>query len=294
MTLTIPVRKFGRPLRWFHRGVWRLARNVRWLFRMRVEGMEAIPRRGPAVVIAPHVSYSDSFPYLYAALPRPPRFVASAYFAVGSPLMSWVTFLGGAVPAWRHRPDATAVRRLLRLLSRGELVAFFPEGGRTWTGVPTFPMRPAVKLLARLRVPIYVASIEGAYDHWPRWDDRPRGRRVRVRLLGPLELAARPLRTRPGTGRWWSGVYQRGAVDVGVVEEAVRGALCQAAAGEARELDLRRKGRLAALTKLICFCPECAFPQTVVREHHLVCLACGARWSPARKGGLRRAGKGRC
>lgn len=291
---TMPLERFGGALRWYHRSTWRVCKVVRWMLRIRATGMDSIPRNGPAVVIAPHLSYSDSFPCLYSSLPRPPRFLASAFFATAHPVASWLSFLGGVVPVFRDRPDPRAIRRVLRLLSRGELVAFFPEGGRTWTGVPTFPMRSAAKLLARLRVPIYVASIEGAYDHWPRWDNRPRARRVRVRLVGPLELEARPLQTRPGAERWWSGVYQTGAVDVGAVEQAVRAALCQAAAEEMGALDLRRKGRLEALTKLVCFCPECAFPQTVVRESHLACLACGARWAPASGGELQRVGDGHC
>ncbi|HWE23359.1 MAG TPA: lysophospholipid acyltransferase family protein, partial [Myxococcales bacterium] len=157
----VGLEKLGRPLRWYHRLTWRVCKVARWILRIQTHGMEAIPKTGGAVVIAPHFSYSDSFPCLYTALPRPPRFLASAFFATAHPVASWLAFLGGVIPARRDHPDPGAVRRVLRLLANGELVVLFPEGGRTWAGSPTAPMRSAAKLLGRLRVPLYVASIEG-------------------------------------------------------------------------------------------------------------------------------------
>jgi len=73
-------------------------RLLRPLMGIEVEGAERIPRNGPAVVIAPHFAFLDPFPYLGLGLPRPPRFLASAYFVVASRILCCVMYLGGVIP----------------------------------------------------------------------------------------------------------------------------------------------------------------------------------------------------
>src|SRR5574341_1006773 len=188
MSLKIPLRSFGRPLAWYHRCFWHVGRIVVSLLGGRRDSsMDTIPLRGPAVVIAPHLSFLDPL-FLAAALPRPSRFIAASFFVTKNALLSWLLFLGGVIPVHHHQKDPTALRRALRLLAQGELVAFFPEGERTWTGVPGSPMTPAVKFLMGLKVPVYLAAFDGAYDSWPRFDSVPRLRKVTVRIAGPLTL----------------------------------------------------------------------------------------------------------
>jgi 1-acyl-sn-glycerol-3-phosphate acyltransferase len=293
MTLVIPKSRFGTPQRWYHRLGWVLFRALRHACPLRMEGAELLPRAGPAVVIAPHMSYSDSVAILYPVLPRPPRFVSAAFYVLTSAPLSWITFLAGVIPLDKQAPDIQAARRILRLLAAGEVVALFPEGERAWAGVPIDPLMPSAKFLARLKVPIYVAEIEGSYDHWPRWDDIPRWRPVTVRLRGPIALprVAGSSHGAHGAINWWNPVYQRGGrLDANAARDALASVLYEACRGEASRLDLFRRGRFRQVSRLICFCPECTSPKVVADAQRLACPGCGAAWMPAPAGTLRREG----
>jgi 1-acyl-sn-glycerol-3-phosphate acyltransferase len=292
MSLKIPLHSFGRPLAWYHRWFWHVGRIVvRLLGGRRDPSMDTIPLQGPAVVVAPHLSFLDPL-FLAAALPRPSRFIAASFFVTKNALLSWLFFLGGVIPVHHHRKDPTALRRALRLLAQGELVAFFPEGARTWTGVPGSPMTPAVKFLMGLKVPVYLAAFDGAYDSWPRFDSVPRPRKVTVRIAGPLALPHTihaPARVTNGIPRpWWSRLYAPGKKAVNRGAEELRSQLTAAAAGEAALLRLEIPGRVKGLTQVLCFCPECASAALVWNGGGLACPACGVGFRPAANGRLHR------
>lgn len=294
-TLKIPPHRFFAPLRWYHRLAWLLARVLRMAYPLQVEGAERLPHTGGAVVIAPHMSFSDSFLFLYPVLPRPARLLSSVFFMQSSAPVSWLMYLGGVLPLSKCVPDTRAARRMLRLLAGGEVVALFPEGERSWTGVSTDPVAASAKFLARLKVPVFMAEIEGAYDHWPRWGQAPRWRPVTVRLQGPIALpgpvtaGARRLPQR----KWWDAVYHSGGrLDAAAARTALSAQLREQSREEAARLDLLDLGRFRQLPRLICYCPECARPQPIVDGRRLVCPECGASWHPVRGGALRREGRG--
>jgi len=295
LTLKIPPHRFGGSLRWYHRLAWLLARVLRVAYPLRIEGAERLPRSGPAVVIAPHMSFSDSFLFLYPALPRPARFLCSVFFVQSSAPASWVTFFGGVLPLSKCVPDAQAARRVLRLLAGGEMVALFPEGERSWTGISLDPIAASAEFLSRLKVPVFIAEIEGAYDHWPRWEQAPRWRRVTVRFQGPVALPG-PVQThgRPQPQRkWWDPVYHSGGhFDAAAARTALAALLRDTSRGEPSRLDLLDSGRFRQLPRLICYCPECARPQPVADGRRLACADCGASWLPVHGGALRREGDG--
>jgi 1-acyl-sn-glycerol-3-phosphate acyltransferase len=295
MTLTVPRSWFGGPPRWHHRAIWLISRAFRPLLRIRVDGADKLPRTGPAVVIAPHMSYCDSFPFLYAALPRPSRFLASTFYVLSNGPLSWLMYLGGVLPLTKHVPDSQAARRALRVLAAGDVVALFPEGERAWAGMCADPITACSKFLARLNVPIFIAEIEGSYDHWPRWVNLPRYRPVTVRLHGPIELpSVRGTDSRPnGRRRWWQTVYHSGGtLDSTAARTALGSLLHDLSIAEASRLDLFCKGRFTQVARLICFCPECARPSPVADSSRLRCESCEATWRPAPGGALRRDGNG--
>jgi 1-acyl-sn-glycerol-3-phosphate acyltransferase len=155
------------------------------LFRFRVEGVERMPARGPAVVVAPHRSWLDPA-CVGGACPRPVRFLVleTVYRLRGA---SWFFRRMLSVPV---RPGGfgslAALRAALRVLERGEVVGVFPEGrvmGRDAGGT----IHPGAALLAlRAGAPIVPMAIHGSAAAWPHGRRWPGPARVRVSIGEPI------------------------------------------------------------------------------------------------------------
>ncbi len=118
-----------------------LLRFVAWaasrlVYRFKVSGSESIPLTGPAVLVANHVSFVDAV-LLMAASPRPIRFLMDhRIFKV--PLLGWLFRLARCIPIASQKEDPEAYQRAFdeaaQVLSEGELLGIFPEGGITPDG----------------------------------------------------------------------------------------------------------------------------------------------------------------
>ncbi|MBO9351215.1 MAG: 1-acyl-sn-glycerol-3-phosphate acyltransferase [Thermomicrobium sp.] len=133
---------------------------LRLLIRFRIEGLEHVPRVGPALVAANHLHNADPV-LIIAAFPRPVLFMAKREL-FGVPVIRWFVRQSGAFPVDRGRPDRQALRHAERLLHEGMLVGIFPEGTRSVTGTLQ-PPHPGVGLLIRRNpsVPVLPVAIWG-------------------------------------------------------------------------------------------------------------------------------------
>jgi 1-acyl-sn-glycerol-3-phosphate acyltransferase len=158
-----------------------LAPFLTLIFRPWSEGIENVPREGPAIIASNHLSFADHF-FGPLPLPRKVTYLAKAeYFTGRGPkgLASRAFFSGmGQIPVDRTGGAASerALRTGLRVLSQGKLLGIYPEGTRTPDGrlyrgktgvarlalesgapvipcamVNTFELMPAGRLLPRLR-----------------------------------------------------------------------------------------------------------------------------------------------
>ncbi|MBI5631109.1 MAG: 1-acyl-sn-glycerol-3-phosphate acyltransferase [Elusimicrobia bacterium] len=134
-----PLLRRGPALvaKWLARSVWRL----------KVSGLEHVPRRGPVILAANHVSLADG-PVLAVAAGsvRSPHFLGKAeLFLV--PLLGWYLRRTGVIPLERRGGDISAMRAAVEHLRGGGCLALFPEGTRSKTGVPGAP-KAGVSFLA--------------------------------------------------------------------------------------------------------------------------------------------------
>jgi 1-acyl-sn-glycerol-3-phosphate acyltransferase len=131
---------------------------LRTLWRLRAFGCEHVPRTGPLIVAANHISYFDP-PVLGVALPRPLFYMAkSELFEI--PLFGPLIRAVNAYPVDRSRGDIGAIKRTVEILRRGDAVAVFPEGTRNLDG--SVQARPGVALLSSLaQAPVLPAYLEG-------------------------------------------------------------------------------------------------------------------------------------
>lgn len=117
----------------------------RALYRVRVIGLERLPRSGPTIIAANHISMHDPV-ILSAFLNHPICFMAKEeLFRV--PFVSWLIKRCGAFPVSRNRVGIAAIRHSMRLLSAGRVVGIFPEGTRNPRGLP-LEAKPGVGFIA--------------------------------------------------------------------------------------------------------------------------------------------------
>lgn len=206
----------------FYRFCQRLVRTV-WplIGPIEVEGREAIPARGPFILVANHQSVLDPI-LIQTVCPRPLHTMAkSTQFA--SPVIAQLMYRLNSFPVRRYRIDPQAVRYALRILRSGEPVGIYIEGERSWDGRLQSPRLGTVRLILKAGVPVVPCTIQGSYDVWPRWDRGLRRAPVRITFGEPvhylrmdrrdereavleetakslMEKLAAPMRERGGTG----------------------------------------------------------------------------------------------
>ncbi|NMP22453.1 lysophospholipid acyltransferase family protein [Sulfobacillus harzensis] len=130
-------------------------------FRVRVYGLERVPREGPLIVIANHRSGFDP-PMVGALMPRPVHFMTKVEL-FSYPLLPLVFKYVQAYPVRRGRPDRQAIRHSLDILRRGEVILLFPEGHRTETGDLQEARSGVVYLAQKTACQLIPIGISGEY-----------------------------------------------------------------------------------------------------------------------------------
>jgi 1-acyl-sn-glycerol-3-phosphate acyltransferase len=163
-------------------------------FRWHIEGLQHIPKEGPAIVAFNHIAYVDPLcvGYLVAKAGRRPRFLAKAELFQDRRI-AWVLRGAGQIEVKRGTRSApVALDQALEALEMGEVVVIFPEG--TVTTDPDLhagPVKTGVSRLAlKAGVPVIPCAIWGTANVWPKgyahnW--RPR-QDVVVRIGTPINI----------------------------------------------------------------------------------------------------------
>jgi 1-acyl-sn-glycerol-3-phosphate acyltransferase len=109
-------------------GRWLTRQTLGRLYGLRVQGLEHLPAKGPAIICPKHQRWED-IPMVGAALPLPLHYIAKVEL-FRYPLMRELLGAWGGVPVDRDHPRATlsSFKRLLPILKAGGFLVLFPEG----------------------------------------------------------------------------------------------------------------------------------------------------------------------
>jgi 1-acyl-sn-glycerol-3-phosphate acyltransferase len=159
---------------------------AKWLYRVRIDGAEQVPPRGPAILAANHESLIDPW-ILGLVTPRPIRYMAKSELW-NYPVLRNVMNGFGTFPIQRGAGDTDALGVAGRLLRDGEVLGIFPQG----TCLP-YRRRPWHRGAARLAlatgtplVPVALVGTEKALRPHRIKLGRPR---IRVLVGRPVEVA---------------------------------------------------------------------------------------------------------
>jgi long-chain acyl-CoA synthetase len=167
------------------------------LFRLKVEGVENIPRQRPYLLCPNHQSYLDGM-LLSSVLPRRTlkhlfSLGYSPYFKGG--IKNLIARIGKVVPI---DPDTNLVRAMkvsaIGLKAEKSLL-IFPEGSRSHDGTLQEFKKGAAILARELQVPVVPVAIAGAFQAWSKGSNSIRLVPIKITIGKALQLEAPQLRT---------------------------------------------------------------------------------------------------
>lgn len=127
--------------------------------RVRVRGLEHVPRSGPLLLVSNHLSFLDP-PLVGAFMPRDMVMMAKAE-ATESRFGAWVVRNYGAFPIRRGEADLAAIRQAIGVLKGGGALYIAPEGTRSRTGQLLEPHEGAALVAYRSGAPLLPLAMSG-------------------------------------------------------------------------------------------------------------------------------------
>jgi 1-acyl-sn-glycerol-3-phosphate acyltransferase len=179
---------------WFRTAEWSLLPPIKTWFNWRFEGLEHVPRDGPALIACNHISYFDPLAHAYLLLKahRKARFLAKSEL-----YEHWLLkrVLEGAhqIKVFRGSGDSSPVDNAKKALNAGECVVIYPES--TVTTTPDFSPMKGKTGIARLTlatgVPVLPIAVWGSQHVWQRDGARSLkfGRPIWVKAGPPLDFS---------------------------------------------------------------------------------------------------------
>jgi len=157
---------------WWRAGLALVGPVLRLLFDVRLAGIERVPRIGPAILAANHVSALDGIVLAYQVArrrSRPTRYLVAAEFFDRRFHGFWLrTFK--QIPIRRGMSDSGALDEAVATVRSGAVAGIFPEG--TVNPDPGGPMLRGRTGVARIALaagaPVIPVSIWGTQIRWPR------------------------------------------------------------------------------------------------------------------------------
>jgi 1-acyl-sn-glycerol-3-phosphate acyltransferase len=193
------------------------------LWKMKVEGREKLPWKGPAVIVANHLSILDIL--VLDRLFTPFKWVAKGEL-FRFPFVGWNMWISDYVPIWRG--DRQSVRVMMARcrahLARGVPLMIFPEGTRSQDGELLPFKEGAFRLACDAGCPVFPVAVSGTGDALPKHGFFFRNpMRARVRVLDPLhpsQFGNDPSALREATKAAIQAALPRGK---GILGDAARG-----------------------------------------------------------------------
>ena len=150
---------------------WLVARIAgRLLSRVRVEGLEHLPAKGPYLICPNHQGYLDPF-LLCSVLPYRvfrQMFVVGAAEYFQTPVTRWLARQANLVPVDADASLVPAMKAGAFGLTHGRVLLLFPEGERSIDGTVKRFKKGAPILASHLDVPIVPVALKGVFEMWPR------------------------------------------------------------------------------------------------------------------------------
>lgn len=138
---------------------------LKLFFRFGVTGEENLPKKGPFIMVANHMSNADPAVMGVACDALPITFLAKRELFDIPVLGAWIKAVG-CIPIERFTGGAAPLKKALKKLKEGGALGIFPEGRRSRDGNLQEP-QPGIGIIAAKSgapiIPMYISGSEKAF-----------------------------------------------------------------------------------------------------------------------------------
>jgi 1-acyl-sn-glycerol-3-phosphate acyltransferase len=158
--------------------------------RLRIDGMQNIPRRGAVLVVGNHVGTLEP-PLTGVHIPRRDVYYMAKSELFKNRLMGWLFERSHTFAVVRESADRAALRRALDILHKGHVLLVYPEGTRSWEGGVGEPHAGAGFIAKHSKALIVPVAGWGSENVVPRGKWLPRRADVHLRIGEGFRLPER-------------------------------------------------------------------------------------------------------
>ena len=157
------------------------------LGKFEVSGEENLPKKGPFIIAANHVSYAD--PVVAGVLCRvaPVRFMAKKEL-FENPKFGWWFKACQCIPIERDSKSFKPLKEAIEKLKKGEIVGIFPEGTRSPDGELHDPGLGIGLLAVKSGAPIVPVFISGTEKALPKGSSKINPTKVKAKVGKPIAV----------------------------------------------------------------------------------------------------------
>lgn len=217
--------------------------------------------KGPAIVLAPHISDKDHFLVGMELFPHRPTFVLSEHF-MGYPLLRPVLKVMRVITKRMFCADVGTIMKIMRALKSGNVVVLFPEGRLTWYGHSLTVTEGTAELVKKAGADVYTVTGNGAYLTFPKWRKKPRRGKISVtadHLFTPEDIKA---------------------LSVGEIRKRIDNAIFHDDEQAMEDTEYRCSDMTNGLDGILYKCPECGSEFRLrTGGNRIVCESCGESWT---------------
>ena len=121
----------------------------------------------PYLILPTHQGFWD--PFMAGIYIKHKIYYIASDAVFRSPFFKILMQLVGAIPKTKAQSDIEALKSIIRVKERGDIIGIFPEGRRTWDGVTLPLVYSTSKLIRLLKVPVVTVVFKGGFFSQPRW-----------------------------------------------------------------------------------------------------------------------------
>lgn len=147
---------------------------------------DAIPQKGPALIVLNHINFLDVpivssllFPRMFHGLVKQETW--------DNPVLRQLTEVWGGIPVDRSQPQIATFRTVHEILDQGSLLCIAPEGTRSTDGILKRGKSGPAAIAMRAQVPVYPVALHGTEQFWKNFK-RLRRTAITIRLGTPFMI----------------------------------------------------------------------------------------------------------